>query len=32
MAIFPFYHNDKIQYTIDDANYGCLKTIVADCD
>lgn len=30
--IFPFYNNDKKAYTIDDANIGCNRVIVSDCD
>lgn len=32
MSIFPFYNNGNIQYTIDDANYGCERIPVANCD
>ena len=30
--IFPFYNNDKKAYTIDDANIGCNRVIVSDCN
>ena len=30
--IFPFYSNDKKAYTINDANIGCNRVIVSDCD
>lgn len=32
MVVFPFYHDTKKQYTIDDANFGCNRVITADCD
>jgi len=32
MAVFPFYHNSDTSYTIDDANYDCMKVIVGSCD